>query len=110
MKRRNFLKTSVAAAGVGTLATVLGAPMIEKNEDVGREFYELRLYHLRRGPKQKLFDDFFRDAAIPAMGRAGIGPVGVFSVMIGPENATMYVLIPHTSAESFATAGDRLRA
>jgi hypothetical protein len=59
---------------------------------------------------QKRFDDFYKNAAVPAMGRVGIGPVGVFSVMIGSASPDMYVLIPHKSPESFATSTDRLRA
>ncbi len=59
---------------------------------------------------QKRFDDFYREAAIPAMNRAGIAPIGVFSVMVGPDSPTMYVLIPHKSIETFATALDRVRA
>ncbi|MDB6021236.1 MAG: family containing protein [Pedosphaera sp.] len=109
MKRRKFIKASVAAAGVGTLASVLNSSAAEK-EETSREFYELRLYHLRRGPKQKLFDDFYKNAAIPAMRRAGFGPVGVFNIMTGPDSPTMYVLITHPSLESFATGTDRLRA
>ncbi len=58
----------------------------------------------------KRFDDFYREAALPAMNRAGLGPVGVFSVMTGPDSPTMYVLLPHASAESFATANERVRA
>lgn len=108
MKRRAFLKSSLTAASVGTLAGALEAPAAEA--PAAREFYELRLYHLRRGPKQKLFDDFFRDAAIPAMNRAGIGPVGVFSVMTGPDSPTMYVLLPHKSLESYVTANEKVRA
>jgi hypothetical protein len=110
MKRREFIKTSAVAAGAGTMASVLNATGAEKTEAANREFYELRLYHLRRGPKQKLFDDFYRDAAIPAMNRANIGPVGVFSVMFGADSPTMYVLIPHKSPESFAEANDRVRS
>ncbi|MDB6017582.1 MAG: family containing protein [Pedosphaera sp.] len=95
---------------MGTLASVMNVSAAEKSEGTAREFYELRLYHLRRGPKQKLFDDFYRNAAIPAMSRAGIGPVGVFSVMIGPDSPTMYVLIPHASLASFGTSNDRVRS
>src|SRR6185437_9578392 len=109
MRRRKFLKTSIAAAGMGTVATMINATQ-EKGESAAREFYELRVYHLRRGPKQKLFDDFFKHAAIPAMNRAGIGPVGVFSVMVGASSPDMYVLITHKSIESFVTATDRLLA
>src|SRR5437868_1967965 len=100
MKRREFLKSSLAAASAGALTT-MNLSAAEKGESSAREFYELRLYHLRRGPKQKLFDDFYRDAAIPAMNRIGIGPIGAFSVMYGPDSPTMYILIPHKSLESF---------
>jgi hypothetical protein len=109
MKRRNFLKTALAASGaVGLTENLTRAA--ESTEKAAREFYELRIYHLRRGPKQKLFDDFYREAAIPAMNRIGLGPIGVFSVATGPDSPSMYVLIPHQSADSFVTATDKLRA
>lgn len=110
MKRRDFLKSSVAAAGAVAVDQLLQANAAESAPGVAREFYELRRYHLRRGPTQKRFDDFYRNAEIPALNRAGIGPVGVFGVMFGPESPSMYVLMPHKSAESFATALDRVRA
>lgn len=74
------------------------------------EYYELRLYHLRRGPKVKLVNDFFREVALPAMNRNGLNPIGFFDVMIGPDNPTLYVLIPHKSMESFATASAQVTA
>src|SRR5437773_5085201 len=110
MKRREFLNSSLAATSVVGLTSLLKTSAAEQSTKAQREFYELRLYHLRRGSKQKLFDDFYREASIPAMNRAGIGPVGVFNVAYGPDNPTMYVLIPHKSAESFGTALDRVRA
>ena len=48
MKRREFIKSSLTASLAG-VTTLLGAA-----EKPAREFYELRLYHLRRGPKQKV--------------------------------------------------------
>jgi hypothetical protein len=110
MKRRDFLTSSLAAASAAGLASAIKSSAAEATAQAGREFYELRLYHLRRGPKQKLWEDFYREAAIPAMNRQGIGPVGVFSVMIGPDSPTMYVLLPHKSLESFATANERVHA
>jgi hypothetical protein len=109
MTRRKFLKSSVAVAGATGLHAALAEEPAAKPVKTSPEFYELRLYHLRRGPKTKLFDDFFRDASLPAMNRAGIGPVGVFTVMFGPDSPTYYVLMPHASLESFATATDRFR-
>ena len=108
IKRREFLKTS-AVAGLAAVTPVLTANAAEPPSGA-REFYELRRYQLRRGPMMKRFDDFYREAAIPAMNRAGIGPVGVFSVMVGPDSPSMYVLLPHVSAEAFVRATDRVRA
>src|SRR5688572_19693232 len=110
MKRREFLKSSLAATSVAGLASSLETAAAEKGDRTSREYYELRLYHLRRGPKQKRFDDFYREAALPAMNRAGIGPIGVFNVAYGPDNPTMHVLIPFKTIESFGSALDRIRS
>ncbi|MBU6398802.1 MAG: NIPSNAP family protein [Verrucomicrobia bacterium] len=110
MKRRDFLKSSVAAAGAVAVDRLVQTNAAESGSGAGREFYELRRYLLRRGPMQKRFDEFYRHAEIPALNRLGIGPVGVFGVMFGPESPSMYALIPHKSADSFATALDRVRA
>ena len=80
----------------------------QAEDNAEREFYELRLYHLRRGPKTELFDHFYKEAAIPAFNRAGIRKVGVFSVTVGPESPTMYVLLTHKTLDSVATTMDRL--
>ena len=58
MKRREFLKSSVAATGLIGAGSALNTTAAEKTDKPSREFYELRQYHLRRGPKQKLFDQF----------------------------------------------------
>ena len=112
MKRRNFLASSLAASSLigskwsESLAALSSATV---SPDTPKpEYYELRLYHLRRGAKPKLVNDFFRDVALPAMNRNGIAPVGFFDVMIGPDNPTLYMLTPHKSLESFATASARV--
>jgi hypothetical protein len=78
-------------------------------EPVAREYYELRRYHLRRGPKQKVFDDYLRQAWFPAMGRLGIGPIGAFQVAVGPDSPSVYLLIPYQSLEGFGSVMARLR-
>ncbi len=110
MKRREFLTSSVAAAGLGTLLAGTTAEAEEAAAPVAREFYELRLYHLRVGPKTELFDRFYSEAKIPALNRAGVERVGVFSVAVGPESPTMYVLLAHKSMESVMVTADRLAA
>jgi hypothetical protein len=108
MKRRDFLKSAAVVAGSGlALASKKAAAQNDSNV-TGRTYFELRLYHLQRGPKTELFDRFFREAAVPAMNRAGIEKVGVFSVAVGPDSPTMYVLLPHSSLESLVTMRARL--
>jgi len=109
MKRRQFLKSSLVTAGFAAAMPGLSAGTAEKPAATAREFYELRLYHLRRGPMQKRFDDFLREAEIPAMNRAGVGPIGVFNVATGPDSPTVYVLIPYKSLDVFDTLDARLR-
>jgi hypothetical protein len=109
MKRRAFLQSSLAVAGSGAIVSSLTAAAEETSAE-RRQFYELRLYHLRRGPQTDLFDRFYREAAIPALNRAGIAQVGVFNVMVGPDSPTMYVLLTHPSLESVATIHKRVQA
>jgi len=110
MKRREFLTSSVAAAGLGTLLAGANVEAQEPGATVAREFYELKLYHLRRGPKTELFDRFYKEASIPALNRAGIERVGVFNLTVGPETPTMYVLLIHKSPESVMALTDKLAA
>lgn len=109
MNRRTFLATSSAATAAA--AALAPSPSAQAAENTGgpRELYELRRYHLRRGPRQKVFEDYVKDAWLPAMGRLGIGPIGVFHVMLGPESPTLFKLIPYKSAEEFISTPGRLR-
>ncbi|HET9179086.1 MAG TPA: NIPSNAP family protein [Terriglobia bacterium] len=104
MKRRDFLASSLAASAPPGMTP--GEPAGAN----GREFYELRFYGLHRGPGAQLTNDYLRDAAIPALNRAGIKPVGVFEMLVGPGSPSLYVLIPHPSAASLLTAWERVRA
>src|SRR5690349_15946785 len=102
MNRRDFLTGSIAAAATVSVVEEAGA------QEGKQEFYELRMMRLRMGPMQKLADDYFRDAFIPAMKRIGVGPIGVFDVNIGPDSPTKYILIPHKSMDSIANAAASL--
>ncbi len=111
MNRRRFL-THSATAMLTAAATTTGASAAAAPAAAGsfvREFYELRRYHLRRGPKQKVFEDYLRNAYLPALGRLGVGPVGVFSVMLGPESPSLWVLVPYPSLDQFAAVPAKLR-
>lgn len=108
MKRREFIKTSLVASAAAATATVTRAA--EEKSAPAREFYELRQYHLRQGPMVKRFDEFYRDVAVPALNRAGVSAVGVFDVMIGPDQPTKYVLLPFKSWDAMNEAREKFES
>src|ERR1700746_1649588 len=109
MERRKFLASTLAASAVAVTAPRSALEAAQGNMTAkGREFYQLRRYHINAGPQRKLCDDFFRDALIPALNRLSISPVGVFDLSIGPDTPSIYVLMPGLSAEGLATVETRL--
>jgi hypothetical protein len=111
MNRREFVSGALATGTLLFSAPYASGAASQAPSGGGTlEFYELRRYLLRRGPKQAIVDAYWRDAALPAMKRLGVGPVGVFNVMIGPESPTLHVLITHSTLDSVATLPERLAA
>lgn len=105
MKRRAFL----AAAGASGLAAWRGSvPARAAESGDNRQLYELRQYAIASEEQAKALDAFFRNAAIPALNRLGIQPVGVFRPLA--DLSPLYVLLPHASAESVITSTQRLLA
>jgi len=104
MNRRDFI---TAAAGAAVLVDS-EADSIAHQEAGNPEFYELRVYKLRRGPSAGRFDAYVREAWMPAMKRLGIGPIGAFNVMLGPDSPAQYRLIPYRNLEELYTSRQRL--
>ena len=73
---------------------------------LNRGFYELRRYEIETEAQKAGFDKFASEAAIPALNRLGVTPVGVFYPDQGLS--PIYVLLPHPSLVSFATLTERL--
>lgn len=114
MKRRDFVAGSLAASAAGLAANTLASGRTSQpgGSDPGqpRQYYHLVVWHLRRGPQTRMVDDLLRDAMIPALGRAGLGPVGVFNTMIGPGSPRVYLLVPGSSIEAVANFAETLFA
>lgn len=105
MTRRDFLAWSAPAAAL----TIAGGAGPSAQTPTSRQLYELRRYRIRVGYMRDTTRAYFRDALVPALGRLGLGPIGVFDVTVG-EPPTAVVLIPHASAESAVTLQARLAA
>lgn len=108
MKRRRFVKTSLLT----TLAAML-VPEVNKAsgalEKSNREFYELRVYTLKNEQQQGLVETYFKDSAIPALGRLGCKNVGVFTELKPIGQTKLYALIPYRSLGDFLTIQDKLQ-
>src|SRR6202522_4799889 len=104
MDRRNFLSSSLAASLSLATAGDLLAQASSPADKSAPEYMDLRRYHLASGPGVKLTNDFFANALIPALNRLGIGPVGAFSVYLGPDSPSYYLLMPSARLETLVTA------
>jgi len=71
-----------------------------------RDYYELRRYEIETDAQKADFDAFAKDAAIPALNRSGIDPVGVFYPW--EDLSPIYVLLRHKSLASVAQLTQRL--
>ena len=103
--RREFMTIS-GVTGAASLGGLAGTGSAEAAD--ARDYYELRTYQVETEEQKKAISDFMEDAAIPALNRIGISPVGVFEPPddIGP----IQVLLRHRSVESVAAATEKLLA
>jgi len=134
MQRREFLRTSCVTGltALGTGAAAYGQPnprnklpnetdaqyrarmtrlraqraMEARTQGPARDYYELRRYEIETKAQKAGMDTFLRDAAIPALNRIGIDPVGVFYPWEGLS--PIYVLLRHKSFNSFVGLTQRL--
>jgi hypothetical protein len=107
MERRAFLAASTAAA-VTSAAASSAAETADPAPSPG--VLEMRRYRLRNGALASRFAAYARDALVPALGRAGLAPIGAWSVAVGPSQPTVHLLIPHPDAASATTLDERLAA
>lgn len=127
LPRRTFLKTAVAATAAAALRprTTFAASDAAPTGSAGREFYELRCYHLKQDARLAAdadparLDSYLERALLPALARLGLGPVGVFTELdvdkktvtaVPQPGSPFWVLIPHPTPVSFVTATDAVAA
>ncbi len=101
MNRRQFLTISSTAS----LAAMTGTtPAADGSSE--REYYDLKQYSIETADQKKKMDAFLKEAAIPALNRLGMKPVGVFYPAEGLS--PIYLLLRHPSPESVCTLNARL--
>jgi hypothetical protein len=109
MKRRSFVKNSLLTGTLAGITPLLSNASVNNTEKkTGREFYELRVYTLKDAGQQKLVEDYFENAAIPALNKLGSKNIGVFTEMKPEGQTKLYALIPYHSLEDFLSVTDKL--
>ncbi|MDB5130670.1 MAG: family containing protein [Mucilaginibacter sp.] len=107
MKRRSFVKTSLLTTALGAIGSQISMGA-ENFKNTGRDFYELRVYTLKNEQQQKLVEDYFKNAAIPALNRLGSNHTGVFTELKPAGQTKVYVLIPYNSLSDFLSVQEKL--
>ena len=92
MHRRSFMSAVPLAAALPLVPSDIPGKQ--------QQYFELITYHTNVGASKSRVADFYRDVALPAYGRLGIGPIGVFTPMYGPNQPSLYVILPHQSMDS----------
>ncbi|HEV8508235.1 MAG TPA: NIPSNAP family protein [Chitinophagaceae bacterium] len=81
------------------------------NKKPMREFYQLTVYHFKNAEQEKVLDNYFQNALLPALHRMKISNVGVFKSWVNdtvPEKL-IYLFIPFRSLETLTELSAKLK-
>jgi hypothetical protein len=76
-----------------------------------REFYEIRIYHVKNSEQESRVEKYLKDAYLPALHRLGIKSVGVFKPVAADTASAgklVYVLTPLKSLDQILTLPKQL--
>jgi hypothetical protein len=116
MQRRIFLQSAMlsgaaVASHVGAGSGLPSAQSAALGKPAGgkqQQWYELRTYLFASDAQRQLTDSYLQQAYLPALNRAGIKDVGVFSEMQPQGVIQTFLLIPFDSIESFTGINEKL--
>jgi hypothetical protein len=108
MKRRSFVKSTIIGSAAATILPTVSNATNHINPGMETEYYELRVYTLKNETQQKLVEDYLRDAAIPALNRAGVKHIGVFTELKPAGQTKIYTLAQYNSLAHLGKTDDEL--
>jgi hypothetical protein len=81
------------------------------NKKPMREFYQLTVYHFKNAGQEKVLDNYFQNALLPALHRMKINNVGVFKSWSNDTvpDKLIYLFIPFKSLETMAELPSKLK-
>jgi hypothetical protein len=99
MNRRKFINSAASAGLSAAAASAAGA---SKNA-----IYELRYFHMRNGNQVTRTTEFLKQL-VPALERAGAGPIGLFNQFISEQGPFVLALVSYPSLEAMGAVGEKL--
>lgn len=80
------------------------------SQNAHKDFYQIKVYHLKNDDQIKLTDDYLKQAFLPALHRLEIRNIGVFKPLANDTSADklIYVLIPFTSTAQWINLDSKL--
>src|SRR5437868_15486280 len=103
MNRRKFLN-SAAVAGVAAGSSAAAAAPAKS------AIYELRYFRMRNGSQGQRTSDFLGKTLMPALQRAGAGPMGFFNALIAEQSPFALALVSYPSLGAAGEVWDKLAA
>jgi len=75
-----------------------------------KDFYQLKIFHLKSDSQIQRIDEYLKDAYLPALHRAGIKNIGVFKPIANDTSVVkfVYVLIPFSSVDEWMKIAGKL--
>jgi hypothetical protein len=107
MKRRVFIKTTIFSSAAAAVLPQLGFAELKPNK-MTHMYYELRTYTLKDAEQLNLVQEYFKNAAIPALNKLGIKNIGVFTELKPSGQPILVALIPYQSLQEFETINIKL--
>ncbi len=96
----------LSAAAGATFATSGMAAAAQTKKAI----FELRYFRMRNGTQVQRTQEFLGKQFLPAAKRAGIGPMGFFSNVIGQESPTVICLLSFPSFEAMGSSLEKMEA
>ncbi|MHA4893453.1 NIPSNAP family protein [Pedobacter sp. PWIIR3] len=97
-----------------SLLIVVLAILATKSFAAAKDFYQIKIYHLKNADQEKMVENYLEKAYLPALHRAGIAKVGVFKNIKAAtfdeskDERLIYVFVPFKSADALLKLNEKL--
>jgi hypothetical protein len=92
------------------IAMLIVSPRVAYSQKNQRDFYQVKVYHLKNNEQVEQVDQYLQNVYIPALHRLGIKNIGVFKPIANDTAALklIYILIPFNSATAWMKLAESL--